>query len=287
MSEIYIINDIVGPMVANEPGNFWTYMLKELPAKAINFAELQIPLEEVVKKTIKKEDLIINNDLWGFTFPDHFTITIAQNPFRGMQELLGVDLNEQIEKQKRALKESQVRVAVSNYMAESYKDCGTFKVIPVGTDPELFKPMNKEAMREKYGIPSDRIVFISVLSHHAVKGWTEIKREVDQRMAYWILVFKDFPEPTQENTKVFCRIPQGQVAELLNCADFFVSKSVCESGGLAAIEAMFCDIPVLSTRTGIFFDYSPPMVHPRKEAFEKGLDKETCIKSWKKLIEEV
>lgn len=284
MKKVVIVNDYVRPMIL-EKENFWTYMLKELPAVPISFAELKIPLEEAVKK--EKPDIVINNAIWGLTFPDYFTITIVQNPYRDMQELLGMDLSTQIEKQKIALEESQIRVAVSNYMADSYKDCGDFVVIPIGTDPELFRPMNKEEMRKKYGIPSNRMVFISVLSHHPVKGWEEIKKEVEQKNVFWILVFKDFADTLQENTKVFCRIKQEQLVELLNCADFFVSKSVCESGGLATIEAMFCDVPVITPSVGLFWDWTPDNKNPREEVFKKGLDKGTCIRRWKKLIKEV
>lgn len=285
MKKICIINDIVGPL-SGEKENFWTWLVKELSATPIHFSQLKIPLEEAIKK--ENPDIIINNSIWGFTFPDYFTITILQDPYIQMQELLGVNLSEQIEKQKRALKYSQIRVAVSNYMVQSYKDCGDFKVIPVGSDSELFKPMNKQAMRKKYGIPSDRIVCIYVGSHNPVKGWAEIKAEIDKRNAFWILVFKDYYSETEaDNTKVFCRIPQDQLAELYALSDFFVSKSVCESGGLAAIEALFCGVPVLTPRIGLFWDWMPENKNPRKEAFEKGLDKKTCMERWKKLIEEV
>lgn len=284
MKKVVIVNDIVGPL-SGERENFWTWLLRELPATPISFAQLTIPLEQAIKK--ENPDILINNAIWGFTFPDYFTITILQDPYVGMQEVLGVNLSEQIEKQKRALRASQIRVAVSSYIADSYKGCGDFRIIPIGTDPELFRPMNKEELRKKYGIPSDRIVMIYVGSHDVVKGWNEIKKEVDLQNAFWILVLKDFPEPEQKNTKVFHRVEQEQLAELYNCADFFVSKSVCESGGLASIEAMFCDVSVITPKVGLFWDWSPDMRNPRKEALKKNLDKKTCIEKWKSLIEEV
>lgn len=279
-----IVNDYVGPL-SGERENFWTWLVKELPATPISFAQLTIPLEEAIKK--ENPDIIINNALWGFTFPGRFTITILQDPYIGMQEALGMDLSERIEKQKRALQSSQIMVAVSNYIADSYKDCGEFKVIPIGTDPELFRPMDKQAMRKKHGIPSDRMVMIYVGSHDSVKGWEEITKEIDKKTTFWILVLKDFAETDRENTKVFHRIEQEQLAEIYSCADFFVSKSVCESGGLAAIEALFCGVPVLTPKVGLFWDWDPPMKDPRQEAFDRKLDKDTCVKSWKTLIEEV
>ena len=284
MVKICIVNDYVGPL-SGERENFWTWLVKELPATPISFAQLTISLEEAIKK--ENPDIIINNALWGFTFPGRFTITILQDPYIGMQEALGVDLSEQIKKQKRALEASQIKVAVSNYIAESYKDCGEFKVIPIGTDPELFKPMDKQAMRKKYGIPSDRMVMMYVGSHDSVKGWGELVKEIDKKTTFWILVFKDFAETDRENTRVFHRIEQEQLAELYALSDFYVSKSVCESGGLALVEALFCDIPVIYTKTGTVWDWDPDNSNPRKSAFEYGLDKNTCITRWKKLIEEI
>lgn len=280
--KICIVNDYVKPLIL-EKENFWTWLVEYLPATPISFAELKIPLEEAIEK--EKPDIIICNDLWGLTFPDYFTITIAQNNYVEMQRLLGIDYSDMIKKQKNALRSSQIRVANSNYSAHSYKDCGDFKVIPIGTDTKLFRPMDKQAMRGKYGIPN-KMVYIWVGSHHPVKGWDKIQQKImDYKDIFWILVFKDHGEQELKNTKVFCRIPQEQLAELYNCADACISESVVESLGLAIIEAMFCGIPVLATRTGFFWDEYPPMKDPRQEAFDLGLDKYTCMKKWRGLIE--
>jgi len=278
--KIVIVNDWVKPMIL-EKENLWTWLLESLPATPISFAELKIPLEDAIEQ--EKPDIIINNDLWGLTFPNYFTITIAQNNYVEMQRLLGTDYNDIIKKQKRALQASQIRVANSNYSAHSYNDCGDFVVIPIGTNPEIFKPMQE--MRKKYGIPQDKIVYIWVGSHHPVKGWNTIKNLIQEyKEIFWILVLKDEPEQELKNTKIFYRIEQEKLAELYNCADVFISESIVESLGLAPIEAMFCNIPVLSTKTGIFWDWYPPIKNPRQEAFDKGLDKETCIRKWKELI---
>jgi len=53
---------------------------------------------------------------------------------------------------------------------------------------------------------------------------------------------------------------------------------------LAPIEAMFCNIPIDVTPVGIFNDWRPKNKNPRKEAFGKGLDRETMIKRWNELI---
>lgn len=280
--KIVIINDYVGPL-SGEKENLWNWLIESLPATPISFAELKIPLTDAVER--EEPDIIINNSIWGLQFPKRFVITILQDPYIEMQRLLGMDYSNMIKRQENALRASQIRVANSNYIAHSYNHCGAFAVISVGTNPELFKPMDKQKMREKYGIPQDKVVYIYVGSHHPVKGWDKIQNLIKEyKEIFWMLVFKDEPEQELKNTKVFCRIPQEQLAELYNCADVFMSQSVVESLGLAAIEAMFCNIPVLSTKTGIFWDWNSPMKNPRQEAFDRGLDKAACIRKWKELI---
>ena len=58
------------------------------------------------------------------------------------------------------------------------------------------------------------------------------------------------------NVRVFNRIYQRQVAELLNCADFFILGSPVETQCLAAIEANLCNIPVVMPLVGIYRDFT-------------------------------
>jgi len=74
------------------------------------------------------------------------------------------------------------------------------------------------------------------------------------------------------------------LAELYNCADLCVSRSVTESFGLALVEAMFCDIPVDVPKIGVFWDWEPDFSNPRKSAFEYCLDKKSCIRNWTEFV---
>lgn len=55
------------------------------------------------------------------------------------------------------------------------------------------------------------------------------------------------------------------LAELYNCADLFVGRSKVESLWLAPIEAMFCNLPIDVTPTGIFADW-----HPENKTLVRG-----------------
>ena len=99
-------------------------------------------------------------------------------------------------------------------------------------------------------------------------------------------MFKDPVAPIilNSNVKIFNQVTQKTLAELYNCADIYIGKSRVESLWLTPIEAMFCDIPIDVTKTGIFYDWRLLNLKPRNEAIKKGLDQETMIKHWEKLV---
>lgn len=234
-------------------------------------------------------DVLINTAIFGFVFPKHFTITTVHSPYIAMDKLFDNDLGEVIKKQKTSLKKSNIRVAVSNFMAELYEECGKFEIIPTGINPEIFRPMNnKGELRIKYNIP-DREVGIFVGSHHPVKGLKEVMEEVKNNPdIFWILILTDYADKETDNVKVvYPRVSKETLAELYNCADFLISKSKVESLHNACTEAMFCNIPVKHTNQGVFWDWIPDMKNPRKEAFKKGLDFETVLKKWNNLINDI
>lgn len=89
----------------------------------------------------------------------------------------------------------------------------------------------------------------------AIKAFSQIRKEVPAKM----LMIGDGPErPAMEQ---LCRElgtcddisflgKQEKVAELLSIADLFVLPSEYESFGLAALEAMACGVPVISSNAG-------------------------------------
>jgi glycosyltransferase involved in cell wall biosynthesis len=178
-----------------------------------------------------------------------------------------------------------IKVTNSNFMANMYKKYGTFNIIPMGVDHELFIPRNKKELRRKYNFPMDKKINIFVGSTHAVKGFDKIQRMIQENTSiFWILVLKDVKINAGHNYTVFHKISQDILCELYNCADLCVSRSRVESFGLAMIESMFCGTPVDSTKTGVFWDWQPDNNNPRKEALERGLDKFTWMENWKKFV---
>ena len=267
--KIAVVNDYMS--IGGEK-TFWNVMVEGLNATAVELGKGD--------KIPEDTDLVITNSLLG-KVTDKPSIVLLQDNYIDMDKLFGGCI-EKINLQKQALYSAKIKVANSCHIVNSYVECGKFEVIPLGIDPALFKPLNnKDELKEKYDIPKDVKVNIWVGSHHPVKGLDLIDTSKD----FWILVFKDKSEPKQKNVLSFVKISQEQLVELYNCADQFVSTSRMESEGLAGIEAMFCDIPVSVTPVGIFWDWKPNNIHPREEAYKKGLDKKSMIKKWKELVE--
>ena len=177
--------------------------------------------------------------------------------------------------QERDLEIADVIVTPSKYMADYYRRLAKDslltrdpEIIPHGIDTDLFKPMDKSKMREKH--LNDRANTLTRLDHykaigvwnggfHPVKNW-DIMAELIRKHQdiFWIVIMKHpgVSEPRLKNVKLFHNVPYETVPELFNCADFYISVSQFESFGLCGIEAMACNIPIISTRTGMWLDWT-------------------------------
>ena len=275
-----VINHSIRGPVSNED-TLWSVLVENIPnTKGINFNSLKIPIKEKIDEL--KPELIIQNANLG-KISDYKTISFLQDPFIEMikkcqpismyfrERLRGREtFQDKLKKQKESLKNS-IRVTNSNYISNMYSELGDFTVIPLGVDSELFRPMDKIQMRQKYNIPKDKTVKIFVGSRHPVKGFEKITKMISENPnIFWILVLKDKKIPDGHNYKVFAKISQNILSELYNCADVCVSRSATESFGLALVEAMFCNIPVDVPKIGIFWDWEPNMENSRTEAFKKN-----------------
>jgi len=291
---ILIINDSIRGVVSNEE-TLWSVLEKNIPeSKGISINSLKIPIKEKIDEV--KPDLILQNANLG-KISNYKTISFLQDPFIEMikkcqpmsmfvrAKLRGREtFQDKLKKQKESF-ENSIPVTNSNYMSNMYNEIGDFKVLPLGVDSDLFHQMDKTQMRDKHNIPNDRTVKIFVGSQHSVKGFQKIIKMINEDpVIFWILVLKDNKIPDGHNYKVFSKISQNVLAELYNCADVCVSKSITESFGLSLVEAMFCNIPVEVPKIGIFWDWDANMEKPREAVFGKKLDMNSFIDNWKTLL---
>ncbi|MEI6479406.1 MAG: glycosyltransferase [bacterium] len=302
--KIYLINDSIRGIVSNEE-TFWSVISENLRgARGIAMKDIGGSLSEFFQR--EQPDIVISNSIFGNLETPQKTkkIVLLQDDFIAMKKRLPWDWKRIVKAfmnfgdpyvkkaalQREAISNADRVVVVSNDIARSY-GLSDYEVIPIGTDSQLFSPTkNREELRKKYGIPTDAIVKIFIGSTHLVKGFDILETEIkNDSKSFYILVLKDKYRPILKlsNVKVFQRIDQKTLAELMNCADVCVGRSRVETLWLGPIEAMFCGVPVDVTPVGIFADWKPANLNPRQEAFEIGLDRETMIKRWESLIHNI
>lgn len=128
-------------------------------------------------------------------------------------------------------------------------------------DFERFSRLNKDHFKKAIAPNGERI-----LTH--VSNFRKVKRvedvvyvfkQVYEKMPCKLLMIGDGPE--RHNVEELCRKlglcheirflgKQDAVEELLAVSDLFIMPSASESFGLAALEAMACEVPVISTNVG-------------------------------------
>ncbi|MDO9399731.1 MAG: glycosyltransferase [bacterium] len=195
----------------------------------------------------------------------------------------------------------QTALAYSDY------DC---EIIPIGIDHSLFKPMDKNKIKTKHKFGDEKIgIFVG--SFTETKGWSKIKECINTYpQITWILISKhknDYYEA--KNVRVYNRITQKLLSELLNCADFFIIGSPIETQCLAALEACFCNVPLVMPNIGIFKEFSENeksklgvfgdnlklgidkilknKFYPRDLILTKGLTIQDSLKKWHRLLQNV
>lgn len=164
-----------------------------------------------------------------------------------------------------SMNESSAITAVSeNLRQETYQFFDIQKDIRVITnfvDTQRFQHSDKTHFKKMLAPEGERI-----LAH--VSNFRKVKRvedvikvfaQVRKQMPAKLLMIGDGPE--RPNAEELCRHldicqdvrflgKQEQVDEILSITDLFMLPSEYESFGLAALEAMACGVPVISTNTG-------------------------------------
>jgi glycosyltransferase involved in cell wall biosynthesis len=153
-------------------------------------------------------------------------------------------------------------------------------VLPIGVNTELFKPYDKAAMRAKYNIPRDRRIGIWCGTTHPMKGFDRLQTWAAQHPeVYWIIVWKT-PEEASSLSRALNQtlVPQQRLAELMSCADFFLSCGRLRPFFMVEWEAMACNVPM------VFLDDTEkdfqPCATPRDDIFRLKWDRITAKKVW-------
>jgi len=143
----------------------------------------------------------------------------------------------------------------------SFKITNDIEVIPNFIDLEKFKKQKKDHFKKAI-CPNGEVLVVHTSNFRKVKRVGDVIKifaNIHAEIPAKLLMIGDGPERTKAETQ--CReleISQDvrflgkleAVEEVLSVADLFLMPSEKESFGLAALEAMACEVPVISTDTG-------------------------------------
>lgn len=144
---------------------------------------------------------------------------------------------------------------------DTFKITRDIEVIHNFIDFKRFHRVNKEHFKKAIAPDGERIL-VHTSNFRKVKRVEDviyIFQKVHEKLPSKLLLIGDGPE--RRNMESICRKlglcdeirflgKQDAVEELLSLADLFVMPSASESFGLAALEAMACEVPVVSSNVG-------------------------------------
>lgn len=144
---------------------------------------------------------------------------------------------------------------------QSFKITNEIEVIPNFIDLEKFKKQKKDHFKKAI-CPAGESLVVHTSNFRKVKRVGDVIKifaNIHKEIPAKLLMIGDGPERVKAETQ--CRdLGIGHdvrflgkleaVEEVLSVADLFLMPSEKESFGLAALEAMACEVPVISTNTG-------------------------------------
>lgn len=136
--------------------------------------------------------------------------------------------------------------------------------LPNGVDTDRFKPVDletKKKLRDKYGIPQDRFVILHLASLKKERN-LDIFKCLQKQEGNTVLIIGRENEKRDESVvkelkDAGCLVlikHFSNIEEIYNLADCYlfpvIDKKACVETPLSVLEAMSCNLPVISTRFG-------------------------------------
>jgi len=164
-----------------------------------------------------------------------------------------------------SIEKSDGVTAVSRFLREktttNYGINKDIRVIPNFVDTENYKRVDREDICERFA-PTGEKILIHTSNFRAVKRVQDVIRIFDQvrkKLPSKLILVGDGPDRSacellvrdlgiQEHVKFLGK--QQELVPILSAADLFLMPSQSESFGLSALEAMACEVPVISSSVG-------------------------------------
>jgi len=154
--------------------------------------------------------------------------------------------------------------AVSRYLQRATGEIfgfGDIRVIPNFINGEEYARRPRPELRERFA-PSGEKVLVHISNFRPIKrapDCVEIFARVVERVPACLIMIGDGPDRARVEWlverygltgRVHCVGKQPNIVDFLSIADLLLLPSEMEAFGLAALEAMACEVPVIASRTG-------------------------------------
>ena len=203
--------------------------------------------------------------------------------------LVSNEWDSKIERTRQSASSATEILVATPFAKEYYDDCGQVSLMPLGLNTDLFRPRNKDELRDKYGLSKTATIGYWGGTNHVMKGSNSLfKYAAEHPEITWIVVWKhqseraSLPSFMQANTKEYCLIPQETIAELMSCCDFFLCTSLLRPYYMTELEAMSCNLKFIFTEN-IEKDFCPSD-NPREDIFKYNWDRTSIKKMWESLF---
>lgn len=177
-------------------------------------------------------------------------------------------------------------------------------IIPLGVDFNHFK--KDRSYNTELNVLENSLLFIGSSTTHP-KGFDKILELIDSTDYNFCLVMKDDYQLIHPRVRVFNKVDHDLLVKIINSCLLLLCTSVIETQHLSGIEAAACDIPLVVTNVGVYYNlidgewglkvldgnFRPKIEYiinnksefsPRRFFLNNGYDKKNCMSRWNELI---
>lgn len=290
----WLVNDTLTCIPGTK--TFWHDLLENVPnlidktGGYTSFNILSHKIEQNIKEEGRPDYIIRNASFFGRINTDVPTISLLQDLGHGRMDVCNT---------------SKVVVFNSPYTKANYNNINIpTEIIPLGVDFDFFRP--DKDYKNELGILDESILFIGSSDFHP-KGFDKVLNLIETTNYNFCLVMKDDFHIDHPRVKVFNKVSHEVLLKIINSCSLLICTSVVETQHLAGLEAAACNIPLITTNVGVYYDkhdgewglkvldgdFKPKIDYvlknrdqfsPRKFFLDLGYDKKNCMKRWAELV---
>jgi glycosyltransferase involved in cell wall biosynthesis len=293
----WLVNDTLTCIPGTK--TFWHDLLENIPGledKTFGYTPYPLLADKIKLEATMKgiPDYIIRNATYfgPISIPTK-TISLVQDATEDLMQI-------------HVCNSSTLTVFNSPYTASlyKYKIFNPTVIIPLGVDFDYFKP--HKSFSQELGILPHSILFVGANNNHP-KGFDKVLDLIENTEYNFCLVMKDDFTIEHPRVKVFNRVDQETMVKIYNSCKLLICTSTVETQHLSGIEAAACNLPIVATNVGVYFDKKNDKwgrkvidgdfisnikfifenyndFEPREFFLENGYDKKSCMDKWKDLV---